>query len=721
MRNNRLFIEWCSLFAATMLLVVGAWQQQWTHRIDAAWLDFSTRFIPSLASDDIVVVAIDDRSLAEIGNWPWDRAKHAALIDELATHDPALIAVDILFLEPVSEAGDTRLARAIDRAGNVVLPHTFGPAPGTTGDLDPLYPYPPFAQAAAAIGHAAVFPDPDGVVRRFALEYEASGQSYSHLTKVAYLQSGGRAENLTGEIVPMMPSGSFRTISAADIVAQRVSGDFVKGKRVLIGATAQGLGDRYAVSAYGGRIKPGVEMQANLLNAMIERRLINEASALLVGSILILTILILFLSFWRVAPNRTLRISLALIVGLMLLSLVAVVVAGQWIPVFPAVIGVLLAYPVWGWRRLSAVSRFLEKEAAALTGLVTLPSKDPAMGFDTVARQISAVRGLIGETQERLLFLRHTFASSPDAILVFDSKSKLVLLNKRAETLFGTEESNIGQTLLQLISAKDGELDANREELELPGARTFLIASSPVNMLEGHEIISLRDVSDLRENERQRRETLEFLSHDMRSPQAAIVGLAGSAGQGLTHEERLGRIEKQARRTLKLADDFVQIARLEHDGVDPQDCDLCAQLHEAIDRGYAAAIRKSVSIEASIPEEPEFCLIEPSSMARAIDNLLDNAIKFSPDGGTVQVSLERLSNAQLKIEVKDFGSGLPKERRENTFARFGSRQSNGTLSAGLGLAYVKQVVDKHGGQISAQSTDGKGTSFAIILNAPSSV
>ncbi|MEL6530736.1 MAG: CHASE2 domain-containing protein, partial [Pseudomonadota bacterium] len=117
--------------AATLLLVLLAWQQEWTHRLDASLLDFATELRPGERSDEIVMVAIDDRGLAEIGNWPWDRDRHADLIEQLMVHDPKLIVFDILFLDPINPESDQRLAEAIDAAGNVLLPHTFGPAPGT--------------------------------------------------------------------------------------------------------------------------------------------------------------------------------------------------------------------------------------------------------------------------------------------------------------------------------------------------------------------------------------------------------------------------------------------------------------------------------------------------------------------------------------------------------------------------------------------------------------
>lgn len=715
MRNLRLFGEWLALAAATLALVILAWQQDWTHRLDASLLDFATELRPGETNDKIVLVAIDDRGLSEVGNWPWGRARHADLIEQLAAHDPELIVFDILFLDPIDLDGDARLAEAIGAAGNVLLPHAFGPKPGTASELAPIMPLPSFANAAAGVGHVSVRPDSDGVVRRFAMEFEADGQSYDHLAKTVFLATGGNPEDVPSGIVPMQASGSFRTFSAADIVGQRVDSEFLRGKIVLIGATAQGLGDRYAVSAYGGRIMPGVEIQANLLNGMLQDQLVREVSAPIVATLLILTIVVLFVVFWRAPPNWTLRISLALIVALVGISLSLVVFVSWWIPVFPAILGILLAYPVWGWRRLSSVSRFLEKEALAMSGGRSEELESSGTGFDPVARQVSQVRGLIGETRERLAFLRSILAASPDPMLVFDVDGALALMNDSAEAVFGSEETLAGITLETLI-AENGKLTGTHEqEMQLADGRSFLVASADISMTDGGKIVAMRDITSLRSSERQRREMLEFLSHDMRSPQAAIVGLVGAAGQSLPERERLGRIEKQARRTLKLTDDFVQIARLEYEGVQLQETDIGALLHEALDRAYPIAKRKHIVFESDIPAEPEFCEIDPSSMSRAIDNLIGNAIKFSPDGMPVGITLKRLQDSSLRIEVYDNGPGLPKERQEDTFARFGARDSKAGPSAGLGLAYVKRAIDEHDGRIEVSSSGESGTRFVITL------
>ncbi|MDJ0643381.1 MAG: CHASE2 domain-containing protein [Erythrobacter sp.] len=719
MKNFRLFGEWCVLLAATLVLVMVAWHQQWTHRLDASMLDLASDMRLGEPSDEIVLIEIDDRSLTEIGNWPWDRDRHADLIEQLQAYQPKLIVFDILFIEPTSSESDGRLAKAIVDAGNVALPHTFAPAPGYSAELQPVLPLEGLRRGASDIGHVLVSPDPDGAVRRFALEYETSGGSYDHLAKAVFLAAGSAPEVLPASesdpIVPMHSGGSFRTFSASDIVEGRAEADFIGNKIVLVGATAQGLGDRYAVSFHAGRIMTGVEIQANLLSAMLQGDLVYEVDAPIAASVLILSIVLLFLVFWQLPPKWTLRVSIGLIAVLGLASAALVVVLGRWIPVFPAIVGILVAYPVWGWRRLSSVSRFLDTEARALNRGKDEPDADGATGFDPIARQVSLVRGLIGETRERLSFLRSILTASPDPMLVFDADGALVLMNDRAEEVFGSEASRAGLNFAQLLAGMRTVAHAHEQELQLPDGRSFLIASADIGLKEGGTIVSLRDITSLRSSERQRREMLEFLSHDMRSPQAAIVGLVGAAGQSLPETERLSRIEKQARRTLKLTDDFVQIARLEYEGVKPQETDLGALLHEAMDRAYPIAKRKRIAFEAAIPEEPEFCEIDPSSISRAIDNLIGNAIKFSPEGMKVGVTLERTVEGGLTIEVYDNGPGLPEERQKDTFARFGARNTEAGPSAGLGLAYVKRAIDEHGGDISVCSSAEKGTRFVITL------
>lgn len=714
MSNYRLLGEWAVLFLASTLLVVLSLQNQWTQRVDAIVLDLATDWRAGPADERIVLVAIDDRSLSEIGNWPWDRARHADLVRSLSANSPRKIVFDVLFLEPGDESADRLLAEAIADAGNVLLSHTFTVRPGTADEREAVLPLSDLATSSAGLGHVAVLPDPDGVVRRFDPLVMAGGVARPHLVETTILQSGEKSLLAQGHnqppITTMRSAGAFRSISASDVIAGRTPNDFVSDKIVIIGATGQGLGDRYSVPEYAGRIMSGAEIQANFLSAALNQELVRPANLQFVGVFLILAIAAVFVGLWKLAPAWALRVAVTMAILLLGISLSTVVFAGVWVPVAPALLSILIAYPLWGWRRLSSVSRFLEHEAERMVGVHQMADSPDQSGFDTVARQVTLVKSLIGETNARLVFFRQLISASPDPILVFDGHGVLTLMNARGEEIFGSLDESLGLTLADIVAVQQASFDPDRGELSLPDGRVFLIAQSAVGLGKNLRIHALRDITAMRQNEDQRTEMLEFLSHDMRSPQVAIIGLASTNDADTDHKDRFDRIETQARRTLKLTEDFVQISRLDYEGIKPEETDIGALLHEALDRAYPLAKRKRINLRSSLPDDPEFCDVDPSALSRAIDNLIGNAIKFSPEDSEVALSLSRDDTRAIRIDVSDQGPGLPPERQSDTFARFGAHNSQAGPSAGLGLAFVKKVVDQHGGDIEVTSQSGTGQS-----------
>jgi CHASE2 domain-containing sensor protein/signal transduction histidine kinase len=739
MSKYRLFGEWLTLLVATLLLVVFANSRGWVERLDLNMLDLANSVQQQPADPDIAIVQIDDKSLTEIGNWPWDRTRHADLVRALDAIDPKVIAFDILFLETTDPQSDAELAEAIRQAGNVMLPHTFvARTDGEEGTL-PAFPIPDLAEPASGMGHVSVFPDPDGVIRRFAPEYIDAALPFEHYSLAAARLAGEPRDELksAGGALPIIrfnTAGSYTTTSASDVINGEVSAEFLKDKIVLIGATAQGLGDRYAVPTYAGRIMNGVEIQANVLDAVLGRKTITSLQTGLVIAIHIAAIVSLFFVYWLRPPAQALRYTIILIAALIIGAFACVILLRTYLPIAPALVAILIAYPLWGWRRLETVSRFLGGEVAALkqVGMVDdnafaekgekageraapLEMFDTAAGFDVVQKQVASLRGLSGEVRERLNFIQDVVDASPDPMMVFDGEGKLALFNATAQSTFLQGESDIELTLNEIVAQLGGEIDRANEEIQLPLDRTYLLASAPLDKALGSEIVAMRDITAIKLIEQQRRETLEFLSHDMRSPQVAIIGLAGTAGHSLEDGDRLDRIVEQARRTLKLADNFVQIARLENEGIRTEDTEMGALVHEAGDRAYALAKRKSITIKTRIPEDPVFCDVDASSFSRVIDNLLSNAVKYSPEKSAVQLELSEEGKSHMLLVVEDKGPGMPAERRDNPFARFGSHDTNAGPSAGLGLAYVKRSVDEHGGTIKLMAGAGKGTRFEIRL------
>ncbi len=722
MSSQRLILEWVILFACACLLALFSLSSGLTNRFDGRVLDYATWMLNDGPGDDIVIAAIDDRSLDQIGAWPWDRGTHGQLVSAIDQAGAKQILFDVLFLEPTQTEADDALASALKVTGSVVLPHTFGAAVNAESGAVPLFPIPEFAANAAAIGHVGAQPDQDGVLRRFEMVLGEGDRTFPQFTLAAErARSGGSNPVLNSEkaaIVPFSPPGTYPTISASDLVQNNVPADFLNGKTVIIGATAQGLGDRYSVSSGSVSLMAGSETQANLLSALRQGKLVYDAPGYLAVVITLAALLFQFVAFWRLKPAHGLWVTIGLVLAVGLAGIGLVLTAGLWVPVGSALLVLVLAYPLWSWRRLTAVSNYLEKEASTLPPRIADgPTGD---GFDVVAQQVNRMRGLVRHVSDSFAFLQSVIEVAPDAIIVLDKNGAVQMLNPKAQSLFPDLDVSLEPNFQEARLVAGVTLDEAAEEMTTESGDTYLVARAQLdkqNAAEGGEIVALRDISQIRRREAERSEMLEFLSHDMRTPQVAIIGLSNRENAELKDDQRFGRIRMQAERTLKLADDFVQLARLEEATLHFEETDVVALAEEACDRSYFLAQKRKIELKQEMPEFPVFARIEASLVARLLDNLIGNAVKYSPANSAITLSVEERPDNHFRLAVTDEGPGLPPERLADPFARFGAHETKAGPSAGLGLTFVQRTVQKHGGTIKVHSGNGHGTSFVIDLPA----
>jgi len=722
MNQRRLVLEWLALLIVAILAAGFAAQGGVTRRFDLAMLDLAAALGQSAPAPDIAIVAIDERSLAEIGEWPWRRATHAQLIDNLRAGGARVVLYDVLLVEPGAAEDDDALASAIAHNGKVVLPFSFGPQMNTASGVAPEYPLPALANAAAAMGHIELAPDEDGAVRRFALTRRIGDRAYPHFVPAALSLAGSEAifaataPDAPELVVPFRPALSYPHIPAAAVIKGTVPRALIEGRTIVVGATARGMGDIHAVPS--GAVGPmsGAEMQANLIDGLRSGKLIRELPATWAAALAVAALLIQFLGFWKLPARAEFLLTLALIAGISVTSVLLVPLARVWIAPGAALLAAGLAYPLWSWRRLTVVSGYLEHETQRLlsaTGDMTLDR-----GAGSIARQVDRMRQLVGEVSDALSLVRSAIAASPDAILVLDADNAVILANEAAHRLFDETPDPVGHSLPDLYINQTLALDRDNAEIALRDGRVFLFADAPLagKLKEGRpsRIIAFRDITDLRRRQRENDELIEFLSHDMRSPQVAIMALTQELGSKDADLAR--RIRAQAQLTLGLADGFVQLARVAETGATFRNHDLAGVLHEAIDQAHATAAGKSIAIQRIIPEEPLFVDIDPAQIARMAANLIGNAVRYTQNGGLVTVTLA-LSDAQyVQIIVADNGPGLPDERMRDPFTRYGARSGpEDGPSAGLGLAFVKRVVDAHRGTIEVRGNPGRGTVFDLRL------
>ena len=719
MLRRRLFLEWCAIVALTAALVTAMVLTRATARIDNAAYDVLVGLRAPPPSDRILIVAIDDPSLAALGSWPWPRSLHARTIDRIATARPAAIAYDVLFTEPGVPTDDAALAAAVRRAP-VVLP-VLVETPGLDGRaFDVTPPIPSLHAAATAVGHVVLPHDEDGTARGALLALSGPAGRWPHLAEAAYERAfrhpSPASQRADQVIVPYQPaSGGFRTVSFQSVLAGNVPAQFFRDRIVLVGATAGGLGDLHSVPTRGGSALPGVEIQANLLNALIADQLVIEVPLGVRLAAALLPVLVLMFGFWRMRPSRALVAAVAMIAAMLVVPALMLVFLGLWLPPAPALIGLLLVYPLWGWRRLQTVDSAIARELALFAGDVPAARAFPDSA-DGHAAQLSSSIALLRDLRR---LIGDTIEGVGDPLVVTAMDGTLLLANRAAHALLGDDivgtpaEGLLGRLLGEPIS-----FDALPAEVTPANGRTYSLRRTRLSAADGAQrgwILLLAEITAIRDAERDREQALEFLSHDMRAPQASILNLLGDTAP-LT-PELASRIATHARRTLMLADDFVQLARLGNTPFDAEETDLCDALAEAQDAVWPQAAPRGVRIVATGTDAPCCVLGEGHALRRALVNLLDNAVKFSPDGGEIRCAIGQ-SQGRIALSIEDHGPGVVPERLSDLFGRFGAIAPRGSApTSGLGLAYVHAVAERHGATIDHHAVAPHGARFVLQFRA----
>ncbi len=724
MLKSRLVLEWGLIAAAVLGAIIFAVSSSFGHRVDNLLYDQLSAVTAPAPSPDIILVEIDDRSLTQLGAWPWRRTIHARLIDALSEARPKAIGYDVLFTEPTRAADDQALGTAIAKSGVTIVP-AYVRTPGNNGRTsDIVLPIPEIA-AAAGLGHVNVMFDQDGVVRRSAPRLTSEGRNIDHFTIATFAAAFGSAKAAPAEehaamLIPFQPVGAYRRISFASVLNREVPSDFFKGKIVFVGATAQGMRDSFPVPGPVGGTMSGVELQANMLNGLITQRFVETLPYSSKMSLSLAPALLLLLSFWFFRPTSNFIMSVGAVVVTLIVSGLLLAFGALWFPPTVAILGIGLAYPLWSWRRLATLNAFVEAETQGMRirfGAAETPVKG-AYGLDATAQSALQMKSVIGQIERMKDFMATVIASAPDALCVLDRHGTVILANDAARKLFPV--NSVGRTDRDILATLSPTTPNLNGEIQLQDGRVLMV--DRVSLDRGAQdkagaIWRLADVTSLHEAAREREELLEFLSHDMRSPKASIITLVNQAKAAGKASDILARITTHANLTLKLADDFVQLARLSVVDIHPEECDLSALMNEAIDQCYSDAQHKNVTLVRPCEDEV-MAVADPWSVMRAMTNLIDNAIKYSPPGTTVTCRVGRDDAAYCS--VSDTGPGMPDDRKANIFARFGSASTGVSLSSGLGLAFVQKTMDRHGGQ-AIYADLVPGSQFTLRFNRSASI
>jgi len=427
------------LGALLALIISGLVTSGALARLDALFYDELAGVNHRPPNPRILIIAIDQKSLRTLGRWPWSRKTHAALLDQLAAAGDNTVALDLLLAESEAEPGaDAALADAIRRHGDVILPvapTTRMDRPGVTAEL----PLPIFAHIAT-LAHTDIDPDSDGVVRRIYLDAgldvpawpalasalmqrraelaPGSGvKPHAILPKPAILHEadGGdmpstwvRASEI---LVPFAgPAGSFPRVSYSDVLAGRIPPERLRGKHIIVGMTAAGLGARFTTPTTLTNRLPltGVELHANILDTLLSGRALTALGA---GWTLAVSLLWLGAGILLMRLQNGGRLILGIVaLGILALGCSALVARqlGIWFAPGAVLAGLIAIYPAWSWRQLRWYMRslFSERRQSQATlelihdGIITLDAEGRTRYLNTAAetitgRSLELARGLL--------------------------------------------------------------------------------------------------------------------------------------------------------------------------------------------------------------------------------------------------------------------------------------------------------------------------------------
>jgi two-component system phosphate regulon sensor histidine kinase PhoR len=454
------------------------------------------------------------------------------------------------------------------------------------------------------------------------------------------------------------------------------------------------------------------------------RRLLACFGLPLAGMALALTVAV-----WRLVEDEVLRRQL---LGAVLLTTLACGAA-------------LVMVCSWWSRQLARSLRELTRAVEDIGGnaRVFLADTD-ALGllgrtFNRISERLSTRISHLEEDRQQL---RTILSGMVEGVVALDGDQRILFANDRAaELLELTSPALVGRPIWEvvrqraLIDVVRRALDSpepQREEITWTGAtpRSLTVHAArlpgPPHHASRGAVLVLHDTTEVRRLERLRQEFVANVSHELKTPlsviKVCVETLQDGAAEDAVHRERfLERIARQGDRLHMLILDLLSLARIEAGGelYDFQSAPLEPLVRSCVERLRPRAEARRQTLEVDAPEAPASVWADEEAVEQILDNLLDNASKYTPDGGRVRVAW-RAEGDQVHVEVCDTGIGIPETDLPRIFERFyrvdkaRSREMGGT---GLGLAIVKHLVQAMHGSVRATSRVGHGSTFHVSLPA----
>jgi two-component system NtrC family sensor kinase len=331
-------------------------------------------------------------------------------------------------------------------------------------------------------------------------------------------------------------------------------------------------------------------------------------------------------------------------------------------------------------------------------------------------------------TDQERTKLETTLTNIQDGVILIDKDNHILLINQATRRIFGLGSYDLtGQAVTEAISHSDfaGMLVSitdnplKHHEIALEDGRVFNCQYTPIP--EIGSAITLEEITHLKMLDRLKSDFIHTISHDLRSPLTAIMGYVELLERvGPLNEQQkafVKHVQNSAQNITLLVNDLLDLGRIEA-GFDTRKDEVGLEiiLRYTIDNLNQQIIEKKQNLEVSVQENLPKIRGNPIRLRQVVDNLLVNAVKYTPSGGSIIVDLHS-EDDQVVLSVADTGVGIPASDQPHIFEKFyrASNAPKGTPGTGLGLAIVKSIVENHQGRIWLESGIGKGSKFVIMF------
>ncbi|MEZ5964994.1 MAG: ATP-binding protein [Planctomycetota bacterium] len=364
--------------------------------------------------------------------------------------------------------------------------------------------------------------------------------------------------------------------------------------------------------------------------------------------------------------------------------------------------------------------------------------------FGALSRALNSMADRLGERVEEMRRERAKMSaivgSMVEGVVAVDGHEHVLHLNAAASDMLAVADADVvGRPLIEVMRIVDicdmvtavlGNGEKTSRELTIhKGAdpRIVQLEAAPLRDRDGivnGAVVVLHDVTDLRRLEAMRRDFVANVSHELKTPLTAIKGMVDTMVDDTTmpadvRVRFLGKIQRQCDRLASLVTDLLVLARIESSKASEEllPLDLRDPVRESAHQLAPAAHEKHLRLELVLPDAPVMVNGEQESLRQVVDNLLGNAIRYTPEHGSVTVTLAARGHDAF-LAVRDTGIGIEAQHLDRIFERFyrvdkaRSRELGGT---GLGLAIVKHVALSHGGTVTVQSRPGSGSAFNVRI------